>query len=185
MRESEKERGLSMWKILQKSKFYLIAGLTAALLILFYLTAEPETCALCGGLKCHAPCIVDLATGEVGELEIYAPHPTLVGELAEEQPRGIFAFLPCVGLTAIQDQDAGTCTILLPDVQQKMNPRHFCKACRVHLAGMKGYALIDLYDLKDIHAYPIEDGATYSIRGYTVSVKWDSGSFHVVNYLCF
>lgn len=168
-----------MLKILQKYKFYLLAALVLALA--FLPRPEPEQCALCGGLKCHAPCIVDLATGEVGELEIFEPHPTRVGEIAEEQRGGIFAFLPCVGQRAVQDQNARTCTVELPKNRAKMNPRYFCKSCRKLLAGMRGYVLADLYDLSNIRVYPIKDGAVEAIRGYTVTAEWDGTCMKVIN----
>lgn len=36
---------------------------------------EPERCALCGDMRYHAPCLVDLSTGKVGELAVYTPTP--------------------------------------------------------------------------------------------------------------
>ncbi len=40
--------------------------------------SEPEQCALCGngeGMRYHAPCLVDLSTGEVGELRTCIHRP--------------------------------------------------------------------------------------------------------------
>lgn len=48
---------------------------------------EPEICAFCRngeGEKIHAPCIVNLSTGEVVELSVYEPHPTELGEVSTE-----------------------------------------------------------------------------------------------------
>ena len=44
---------------------------------------EPDRCAICADLPRHAPCIVNLSTGELLELDMYEPHPTLVAEIAD------------------------------------------------------------------------------------------------------
>ncbi len=139
---------------------------------------EPERCALCGngkGMRYHAPCLVDLASGEVGELAVYTPHPRLAGEIApeEEQQTGTFSFRPCAGLTAICDACDHTCRVSLPlDPVNMMEPGHFCRDCRLILAGagIKGYLLIDLYDTEHIKAYPVRSGEVCTIRDYAVSV---------------
>lgn len=164
---------------------YLISAVVAAaVLLVFWPAPEPEQCALCGGLKTHAPCIVNLATGEVGELEIFQPHRRLVGEIAEDQPGGIFAFLPCAGLRAVQDTNARTCEVEIPESRKGLNSKYFCRDCRKLLSGMKGYALTDRYHLEEIQVYPIRDGAVYDIRNYTVSIQWDPehNVFNVVNF---
>lgn len=164
-----------MLRILHKNKVFWIAALALLLIAIgvFRHIAAPENCALCGGLKHHAPCLVNLSTGQVGELAIYEPHPTLVGEIAEEQTGGLFAFLPCAGLTAIQDGDSPSCSVEIPDSHKKLNSQYFCRTCRDLLESAKGYVLADLYDLKQIRVYSIEDGAEYDIRDYHVSIQWD------------
>ena len=45
-------------------------------------TPEPEHCVLCdSGYTCHAPALLNLATGEVAELEVYAFDPRLPDEI--------------------------------------------------------------------------------------------------------
>lgn len=142
-------------------------------------TPEPERCTLCGtdgdGLRYHAPCLVNLATGEMGELTAYDPHRTLVGEIAEHQQTGVMCFQPCAGFVAMRDADAHTCRLSIPKSQESIAPAYFCRSCRAVLAEAttRGYALLDLYDLDEIQAFPVEDGAVYDIRDYTVSVEWD------------
>lgn len=189
MREGAKEKGNYMLKILRKNKQYLFAGVVVMLVIalsVFQRPARFEDCSLCSSLKCHAPCIVNLATGEVGELVIYEPHPTLVGELAEEQPGGFFTFRPCAGMTAVQDADARTCSVQLPENRKKLNSKYFCDSCRqlLYETQAEGYALVDLYDLNKIGAYPVEAGAVYAMRNYLVFVDWDEEAqgFNVVNF---
>lgn len=63
---------------------------------------DPGDCSICGHLKCHAPCILNLATGEIGELGLYQPNFQEVGEIAEEQTGGTFSFIYPVGLQGIR-----------------------------------------------------------------------------------
>ena len=43
---------------------------------------EPEHCVLCdSGYTCHAPALLNLATGEIAELEVYALDPRLPDEV--------------------------------------------------------------------------------------------------------
>ena len=52
---------------------------------------EPTSCALCGtdrDVKHHAPCIVNLSSGEIAELNVYQPHPTIPGEVTDEIKTG-------------------------------------------------------------------------------------------------
>lgn len=189
MRESVKRKVDYILKILRKNKLYFLAGVTVVLVIalsVFQRPARHEDCSLCAGLKCHAPCIVNLATGQIGELVIYEPHPSLVGEIAEEQPGGFFAFRPCAEMTAVQDADARTCSVQLHGSRKKLNLKYFCDSCCRLLSEVQtnGYAIADLYDLGEIHVYPIEAGAVYTIRNYIVSVDWDDEAkgFNVLNF---
>ena len=55
----------------------------------------PEQCALCGeGMPYHAPCLINLSTGQLGELKVYDSHPSLLGEIApmEMQHTGTLDF---------------------------------------------------------------------------------------------
>lgn len=50
----------------------------AALWEVMAVLPDPEQCALCGeGMRHHAPCLMDLSTGQMGELKVYTdpPHP--------------------------------------------------------------------------------------------------------------
>jgi len=139
---------------------------------------KPERCALCGngeGMRYHAPCLVDLSTGEVGELAVYTPDPSLVAEIApkEKQQTGTFSFISCAGLHGIRETCDYTCQVSIPlEDMNMMNPGHFCRECREILAGtgIKGYLLIDLYDIDHIKAYSVRNGEVYTIRDYVVSV---------------
>lgn len=134
---------------------------------------DPEQCALCGvERRYQAPCLINLSTGQMGEMQVYTYGPTKQGKVdpREAQCSGTFSFQPCAGLTAIRDTDFHTCQVFLPEERELMNPAHFCKACRLLLAGagLEGYVIVDLYDLDNIKAYPIRYDV---IRDYRVSVS--------------
>lgn len=44
----------------------------------------------------------------------------------------------------------------------------------------QGYVLLDLYDLEAIQVYPVEDGAEYPIRIYTVAMADDEEQGNLV-----
>lgn len=142
---------------------------------------DPERCALCSeGMPYHAPCLVNLSTGQIGELKVYAHHPSQQGEIApmEMQPTGTFNFQPCAGLMAIRDTCAHTCKVTLRAEIGLINPALFCKECRQLLAGagLDGYVIADLYDLDNIQAYSIQSGMNKVIRDYQVSVTSRQGA---------
>lgn len=138
------------------------------------LTPEPEICALCGGgTRYHAPVLVNLSTGETGEMRVYDPDPQRRYELAEEQSTGTFSLLHVAGLTGCRDTCKHTCCVTLPEKDAPMAPALFCRGCRALLAGTaaKGYVLADLYNLSDITAYAIKDGTKHTIRDYDISIS--------------
>lgn len=133
----------------------------------------PEQCALCGEERRYqAPCLINLSTGQMGEMRIYTYSPTEKGKLdpREAQCSGTFNFQPCAGLMAIRDTDFHTCKVYLPEERELMNPAHFCKKCRLLLAraGLEGHVIVDLYDLDNVQAYPIRGEV---IRDYRISVS--------------
>lgn len=137
---------------------------------------EPEVCALCGsgsGISYHAPVVVNLSTGESGELRVYDPDPYRRNEIAEEQSTGTFSLLYVAGLTGCRDTCDHTCCVTLPETEAPIVPALFCRDCRALLAdtATKGYVLVDLYNLSDIAAYTIKDGAKYTIRDYDISIS--------------
>lgn len=145
-----------------------------------FLTPEPDLCALCGyggGPRYHAPCFVNLSTGEVGEMRVYDPDPVRVWEVSGVQQTGTFSMLRCAGVTTARNTDAHTCTAELPRKADELIPAYFCRDCRRRIAEVsrRGFILADLYDLTDIQTYALSGEASYSIRGYDVSVSRRGG----------
>lgn len=133
---------------------------------------DPEQCALCSkGMQYHAPCLIDLSTGQMGEMKVYTGHPSHQGELApkEKQQTGTFNFQLCAGLPGIRNTCNHTCTVTLPEERELMDPALFCQECRQLLAGagLDGYVIVDLHDLDHVRAYPVRDEV---IRDYRISV---------------
>ena len=145
-----------------------------------FLTPEPDLCALCGyggGPRYHAPCLVNLSTGEVGEMRVYDPDPVRGWEVSGVQQTGTFSMSRCAGVTAARNTDAHTCTAELPRKADELIPAYFCRDCRGRIAEVsrRGFILADLYDLTDIQTYALSGEASYSIRGYDVSVSRRGG----------
>lgn len=134
---------------------------------------DPEQCVLCSEERGYqALCLINLSTGQIGEMRVYSYGATKQGKLdpREAQFSGTFNFQQCAGLTAIRDTDFHTCTVYLPEEQELMNPAHFCKECRLLLAraGLEGYVILDLYDQDNVQAYPLR----YEIiRDYRISTN--------------
>lgn len=133
---------------------------------------EPERCSMCDDLSRHALCIINLSTGEKLELDIYEPHPFLVGEIAEEQPGGYFSLIRGAG---IEGYKVGAEYVILsvPVRSEKMDQQYFCNACRNQLASnaKSGYVLVDLKEPDEPVVYPIDISASFSVRCYSVSVQ--------------
>ena len=142
-------------------------------------TPEPEFCAVCeegNGNRYHAPVLVNLSTGTMRELEIYDRDPRRPWEVAEEQrwDDWVFTFIDGNATMSWSSEDHKNIAHIGEKIG-KIAPALFCHDCRALLAdtATEGYALLDLYDLENIQAYPVEVGAEYTIRDYTVSMYKD------------
>ena len=145
-------------------------------------TPEPRVCALCSNktnANIHAPCIVNLATGEVAALAIFDPHPT---DDSAAEKKGYTSFFAAAGAVIQQNCDSEYCVASLPKTKETMDPAHFCYDCR-HLVveiDTDGYVVADLYDPENISVFQVSDGAEYGIRDYLVTVNQaDSGGLEI------
>lgn len=132
---------------------------------------EPEQCSLCAGLPCHAPCIINLSTGEMLELAVYEPHPFIAGELAEEQQSETFSFVRGAGVEGYR-LSGESITITIPIEAEKMKEKLFCNSCRDRLASCapRGYALVDLKDTSNPVIYTIVADLNIPLRCYNIFV---------------
>ena len=102
---------MKMWlKILS---VVLIVVIAATAILLF---TREKKCCLCSSFRHHAPCLIDLETGEMIELDLYFPHPTLVAELSGFQPeQGTFSFVCLGNVVGTKLTDSKTIEIHIPN----------------------------------------------------------------------
>ena len=154
-------------------------GCNAEILLVWDVSAPlyPEDCSVCGHPKAHAPCILNLATGEIGELELYQPHFAMTGEISDTQRGGTFSFIYAAGLTGIKLTDPWYIEIPVPVKGERKNDGFYCEKCLKLLDEYEqGFVLIDMYDVAHPIVYDLADGATYIVRCYQieVSAKWEN-----------
>ena len=101
-------------------------------------------------------------------MRVYDPDPVRGWEVSGVQQTGTFSMLRCAGVTAARNTDAHTCTAELPRKADELIPR-------IAEVSRRGFILADLYDLTDIQTYALSGEASYSIRGYDVSVSRRGG----------
>lgn len=133
---------------------------------------EPERCSICDDLPRHALCIINLSTGEKLELDLYEPHPFLVGEIAGEQAGGYFSLIRGAGIEGYK-VGAEYVVVSVPARSEKIDQQYFCNDCRGRLAANadNGYVLVDLYDPSEPVVYPINISTSFSVRCYSTSVQ--------------
>lgn len=136
---------------------------------------EPDRCSVCDYIPSHAPCLVNLNTGGVGEIALYEPHHTLVGEIAEEQRGGYFRFMSVAGLQGYLDACIPEAHVTVPGGVEKYEEKYFCSTCRELLAtyAQCGFVMADLRDPETPTIYPVEVGTEFEVRCYKVFVSED------------
>lgn len=135
-------------------------------------TPEPVECALCDAFPRHAPCLVDLNSGELRELEIYQPHHTKVAELSDEQYGGYMSLISFGDISGIL-LGADRVELDAPTKMTGMLDGLFCNECRKLLRDNKcqGYILADLRNPETPVVWKIEDGTSFSVRCYDVEIS--------------
>ena len=148
----------------------LIVVVASAAALLF--TQEEKDCCLCDSFRFHAPCLIDLETGDLIELDLYFPHETKVAELAEVQPNmSTFSFVHLGNITVTKLTDSKVIEFGVPIADKTNNPA-LCKDCRELLqAEYKGrYVLADLYDMEIKELIPIVANTSIDLRCYEITM---------------
>lgn len=155
------------------TKYSLPILVCVTLAVLLISRIPPKECVLCTEPPHHALCLLNLATGEMGELTVYDTHGKL---LSEEQMTGTFSFLYCAGLTGYRDTACELCHFDIPVDADIYNPDHFCSDCRSLLASYTSHAfvIVDIIDVDSPLILPIEESVTYELRCYRVSTVYNS-----------
>lgn len=160
---------MKMW---QKALRIVLAAVLAFAVIWRYPQDEKECC-LCNCFRYHAPCLLDLKTGELIELDVYMPHPTKVAELAKEQPQmDTFSFVKLGDAMGIKRTDSRRIVVDIPVLQRTINPA-LCKACRAQTGGVLvgRYVLADVYDTEEKTLIPLHTNLAEVIRCYEITAQ--------------
>lgn len=168
---------------MKKRYFVVVLLLTCILSAVYHFRAEePEQCPICESLMHHAPCLVNLSSGEITELELYQPHCSLVGEIADIQDSSTFSFFYAAGVQGTRTTSPYVIELPIPIGNPPAVLSAFCKECRSLLSDQPcGFALIDLYDSENPVVFKIYDGFTVQLRCYQIDVVKipDSNSFNL------
>lgn len=138
-----------------------------------------EVCSICDFKGKHYPCIVNLGTGEIGELKVYNTSPEDMRMISPRWDGGTFSFVNVIGLHSWRDSWTQSIHCDVPIKGDIIKGEYFCLDCRKALVGvgLQGYLIVDCYEKDKLTAYPIVNGESYSIRGYdvTISLKEEIG----------
>ena len=157
----------------------------SAILQKLLLQPEPESCALCDmEVPYHAPCLIDLSTGEVLELRVYDAALSLTGHINTHES-GTMSLNAGYCANLLQDTTANTCTACLKENDSCINGIYFCYHCRGLLSQVRtdGYVIADIYHRDSISIYPVESNEKYTIRDYTVEIDQDGLKITVYGHL--
>ena len=153
----------------------------AVMLLLFTgcsadLPASKE-CVLCDAFPRHAPCLVDLNSGKICELEIYQPHHTKVAELSDEQYGGYMSLVQFGEISGIL-LGADRVELKAPVKPTGICDSLFCENCRILLNDNKcqGYILADLRKPEDFSVWQIAKGISASVRCYEIDITASNDS---------
>ena len=158
-------------------KKYIIPILTVILILICLITIlpapNPKRCAICDSIPYHAPALVNLATGEVGELAVYEPHPFKVAELNEYQQGGTFSFIYAAGLNGYSDTANWETHITIPTDENEYEEKFFCKACRELISDHteNGFLLLDLREPEKFSILSLASDNIQTVRCYEVQTK--------------
>ena len=168
---------------MKKYIFPIIAVILILILAHAILPApEPERCAICDSIPFHAPALVNLATGEVGELAVYDPHPFKVAELNEYQQGGTFCFIYSAGLNGYSDTANWETHITIPTNENEYEEKFFCKSCRILISGHteNGFLLLDLRTPDSFSILSLDSEDIQTVRCYEVQTKQSIDEIEIV-----
>ena len=168
---------------MKKDIFPAIAVILILICVITILPApNPKRCAICDTIPYHAPALVNLATGEVGELTVYEPHPFKVAELNEYQQGGTFSFIYVAGLNGYSDTANWETHITIPTDENEYEEKFFCKSCRERIAGRieKGFLLLDLRTPESFSTLSLDIEEIQTVRCYEVQTKQSMDEIEIV-----
>lgn len=149
---------------------------TGALLLESGTNTSESLCAICDYRQSHAPCILNLSTGEIDELGLYSPETLRYGSVRpEERTGGVFCVISGAGLKGYKVTDPWYIELRVPVECLAKEKELFCEACQEMLEPYsRGYVLVDLYDKDNPKAYPIGGNEKYAFRCYRIEITTNS-----------
>jgi len=156
-----------------KKLLALLLGLALMLFAVLLVGQEEKPCCLCGSFRYHAPCLIDLETGELTELDLYLSHETKVAELADPQPEiSTFSFVQLGNVKGTKLTGSKTVELTVPRAQRTANPS-LCRECRKQIRGLfpMRYVLADLYDMEEKMLIPLRPTLSTKLRCYEITVR--------------
>lgn len=158
----------------------LAAGGVLAVRMLSY--REPYVCCVCSSFRYHAPCLIDLKTGSIMELDVYFSHPTKVAELADPQPeQSTISFVQLGNASGCRDTGNRRVEVSIPRGDKTYTPA-LCRQCKEKLGSFHfgRYVLADLYaplhDNENKQLLPITNGLDITLRCYTITACRERGN---------
>ena len=154
----------------------IISAVLVVILIIgavWYFSQEQKECCLCSSFRYHAPCLIDLETSKMIELDLYFPHETKVAELSDLQPEmSTFSFVHLEGVKGTKLTDSKTIEIDVPVSEKTTNPA-LCQNCRKQLDGLivGRYVLADLYSKEGKTLIPINSDLSMVLRCYEITTQ--------------
>ena len=162
---------MKMWQKILSVALAVIVIIGAALAII----QGNKECCLCSSFRYHAPCLIDLETGKLIELDLYFPHESLVAELADPQPeRGVFSFVSIGNVSGTKQTGPERIDLHIPE-DSTFFPA-LCRDCKKQLpSGYNSrYVFADLYGMDEKFLIPIEADTAFSLRCYDVTTQTDT-----------
>lgn len=159
---------MKMWQ-----KILSVALAISVVALIGCASQDQKDCCLCDSFRYHAPCLIDLETGVMIELDLYFPHEIKVAELADPQPEmSTFSFVRLGNVSGTKLTGNAIIEINVPCADTTHNPA-LCKSCRELLQGgyTYRYVLADLYDMEVKTLIPIEDGTEMTLRCYEITMN--------------
>lgn len=158
-------------------KIVCATGLIAAILILIYkiLPVPSEKCPICSGPEKHAPCLLNIRTGEIHTLDLYEYSETDWNTPAKHQRGGYAVLLNYGDTTGIRMTDPWYLQLRIATIPTSVPKGLYCRSCQKKLSAKEcGFAILDLGTAHSPVIYKICSGSEYSFRCYDILVEKDS-----------
>lgn len=146
-----------------KKRFVIIVCTVLVCCVFGLSPYEPQNCPLCHAEPSDVPCLIDLHTGEIGEIRIDK------SELSDDPATFVFYLVDVAGCEGYCDTAARCCQITLKSEQDTMNAFLYCRSCRAKLRDLRHerYAILDYTSSDSFSAHSIQSDSI-SIGQYNI-----------------